>query len=137
MKIGTQLDLTLANKEGLMRDLKAGGRLYCSDHEAVEFRILRGGNKSKSRITTLVFRGADFSMFRNLLGRILCGTALEQIGVQDRGLIFKDNLIYTQELSNPMCSNSSKSGRKPQQMNNVHVTKLKHKKKVCKRWKQK
>jgi len=36
---GALLDLVLTNKEGLVEDVKAGGRLSCSDHEMVEFWI--------------------------------------------------------------------------------------------------
>jgi len=36
---GALLDLVLTNKEGLVEDVKVGGRLGCSDHEMVEFRI--------------------------------------------------------------------------------------------------
>jgi len=35
---GVLLDLVLTNKEGLVEDVKVGGRLGCSDHEMVEFR---------------------------------------------------------------------------------------------------
>lgn len=42
----------------------------CTDHEMVVFRILRGGNKAKSRIMPLDFRGMDFILFRDLLGRM-------------------------------------------------------------------
>jgi len=38
---GALLDLLIKNKEGLVEDVKAAGRLGCSDHEMVEFRILR------------------------------------------------------------------------------------------------
>ena len=37
------LDLTLANKEELIGNVKAGGSLGCSDHEKVAFRILAQG----------------------------------------------------------------------------------------------
>jgi len=47
---GALLDLVLTNKEELVEDVKVGGRLGCSDHEMVEFRILRGGSRAKSRI---------------------------------------------------------------------------------------
>ena len=40
------LDLVLTNKEGLVRDVKTGGSLGCSDHEMVEFGILCGRSKS-------------------------------------------------------------------------------------------
>jgi len=39
---GSLLDLVLTNKEGLVENVKAGGRLGCSDHEMMEFRILHG-----------------------------------------------------------------------------------------------
>ena len=41
---GALLDLVLINKEGLVEDVKVGGRLGCRDHEMVEFRILHGGS---------------------------------------------------------------------------------------------
>jgi len=50
---GALLDLVQMNKEGLVEDVKVGGRLGCSDHEMVEFRILRGGSRVISRIKTL------------------------------------------------------------------------------------
>ncbi|GAB0206941.1 hypothetical protein GRJ2_003159700 [Grus japonensis] len=67
---GVLLDLVLTNKEGLVGDVKAGGSLGCSDHEMVEFRILRGRSRAISRITTLDFRRANFGLFKDLLGRI-------------------------------------------------------------------
>lgn len=36
-------------QEQLIRDIKAGGNLSCSDHEIVEFSIPRGGEKSKNQ----------------------------------------------------------------------------------------
>jgi len=50
---GSLLDLVLTNKEELVEDVKVGGRLSCSDHEMVEFRILLGGSRAISRIKTL------------------------------------------------------------------------------------
>lgn len=38
---GALLDLSLMNKEELIRELKAYGNLSCSDQELVEFEILR------------------------------------------------------------------------------------------------
>jgi len=40
--------------------VKVGGRLGCSDHEMVEFRILYGGSRVISRIKTLDLRRANF-----------------------------------------------------------------------------
>lgn len=41
-----------------------------SNHEMVEYRIMRGGKKAKSRITTHSFRREDLGLFRDLLGKI-------------------------------------------------------------------
>lgn len=46
---GALLDLILANKEGLNGYVKVNGSPGCSDHNMVEFRILRGGRKQKAR----------------------------------------------------------------------------------------
>lgn len=39
---GALLDLSLTNKEELIRELKAAGNLGCSVQELVEFKILAG-----------------------------------------------------------------------------------------------
>ncbi|GAB0176630.1 nucleoside diphosphate kinase 6 [Grus japonensis] len=50
------LDLVLTNKEGLVGDVKLKGSLGCSDHEMVEFKILRAARRVHSKLTTLAFR---------------------------------------------------------------------------------
>jgi len=57
---GILLDLVLTNREGLVEDVRVGGRLGCSDHEMVNFRILHGGSRAIIRIKTLDFRRANF-----------------------------------------------------------------------------
>ncbi|GAB0179340.1 hypothetical protein GRJ2_000399300 [Grus japonensis] len=69
MRRGALRDFILTKKEGLIGDVKAEGNLGCSDHEIVEFRILRGGSQAKSKITSLDFRRDDFGLFRDLLER--------------------------------------------------------------------
>ncbi|GAB0207157.1 hypothetical protein GRJ2_003181300 [Grus japonensis] len=63
---GAMLDLILTNKEGLVGDVKLKGSLGCSDHEMVEFRILRAARRACSKLTTLDFSRADFGLFRDL-----------------------------------------------------------------------
>lgn len=58
-----------------------------------EFRILRGGDKAKRKITSLDFGRADFGHFRDLLGRILWDIVLEIRGVQESSLIFRDHFL--------------------------------------------
>ncbi|GAB0184462.1 hypothetical protein GRJ2_000911500 [Grus japonensis] len=53
MRRGAMLDLVLNNKEGLVGDVKLKGSLGCSDHEMVEFKILRAARRVHSKLTTL------------------------------------------------------------------------------------
>jgi len=91
------LDLVLPNKEGLVGNVKLKGNLGCSDHEMVEFKILRAARRVYSKLTALGFRRADFGIFRNLLGRVQQDKALEERGAQESWLIFKDHLLQAQE----------------------------------------
>ncbi|PKU47795.1 hypothetical protein llap_1904 [Limosa lapponica baueri] len=70
MTRGVLVDLILTNKHGLVWDVKTGGSLGCSDHEIVDFRILRQRSKAISRITTLDFRRTNFGLFEDLLSGI-------------------------------------------------------------------
>jgi len=82
---GALLDLVLTNKEGLVEDVKVGGRLGCSDHEMVEFRIMHGGSRVISRIKTLDFRRANLGLFKELLGGIPWARALKAGGSKSAG----------------------------------------------------
>ncbi|GAB0177853.1 hypothetical protein GRJ2_000250600 [Grus japonensis] len=97
MRKGAMLDLVLTNKKGLVGDVKLKGSLGCSDHEMVEFRILRAAKKVHSKLTTLDFRRAGFGLFRDLLGRKPWDKVLEGRGPQDSWLIFKGHLLQAQE----------------------------------------
>ena len=65
--------------------MQVGGRLGCSDHETVEFRILSGGSRLISRIKTLDLRRANFGLFKELLGGIPWARALEVGGSKRAG----------------------------------------------------
>ena len=80
---GALLDLVLTNKEGLVEDVKVGGRLGCSEHEMVEFRMLRGGSRAINMIKTLDLRRANFGLFKDLQGGIPWARALKGRGVQE------------------------------------------------------
>jgi len=64
---GAMLDLVLTNKEGLVGNVKLKVSLGCSDHEMVEFKILRATRRVHSKVTIVDFRRADFDIFRDLL----------------------------------------------------------------------
>lgn len=44
-----------------------GSSFGCNEYELVEVRILKGGNKAKSRIAMLAFKRTDLGLFRMCL----------------------------------------------------------------------
>ncbi|GAB0182454.1 mitochondrial enolase superfamily member 1 [Grus japonensis] len=136
MRRGAMLDLILTNKEGLVGDVKLEGSLGCSDHEMVEFKILRAARRARSKLTTLDFRRADFGLFRDLLGRIPWDKALEGRGAQDSWLVFKGHLPQAQEQCIPTKRKSSKNTKRPPWMNKELLGKVKQKKEAYRGWKQ-
>jgi len=129
------LDLVFNNKKGLMGNVKLRGSLGCSDHEIVEFKMLRAARRVHSKLTTLDFRRADLSLFRDLLGRVLRAEALEGRGAQESWLIFQDHLLQAQETCIPTKRKSGKNTRRPAWMNEELLDKLKHKKEAYRAWK--
>lgn len=63
----------------------------------MEFKILRCGNRVKSKITILNFKRADFDLFKVLLGRVPWDKALEGTVAQESWLIFKGHHLQTQK----------------------------------------
>ncbi|KAJ7407514.1 hypothetical protein BTVI_63030 [Pitangus sulphuratus] len=109
---GAMLDLVLSNKEGLVGNVKLKGSLGCSDHEMVEFEILRATRRAHSKLTTLDFRTADFDLLRDVLDRVPWDNALEGRGAQEIWLIFKDHLLQAQKPYIPTKRKSGKNTRR-------------------------
>ncbi|GAB0190824.1 ras GTPase-activating protein 1-like [Grus japonensis] len=63
------LDLMVTNASELMKDIKIGGSLGCSDHALVEFTVLREMDQATSKVRTLNFRKANFQLFKELVNR--------------------------------------------------------------------
>lgn len=59
------LDLVLSSVEELIKEVKTGGTLGCSDHALLEFVV--SGNKVlvRSRVGTLNFRKVNVRLFKN------------------------------------------------------------------------
>ncbi|PKU42977.1 hypothetical protein llap_6738 [Limosa lapponica baueri] len=110
---GAMLDLVLTNNKGLVGNVKLKGNLGCSDHEMVEFKILWAGRREHSKLTTLDFRRAHFGLFRDLLGKLPWGKALEGRGAQENSLICKDHLLQIQEQHIPKKRESGKNTKRP------------------------
>lgn len=65
------LNLILTSKEELVRNVKLKGKLICSDHEMMEFYILRAVRMVCRKLSIWEFGKADFGLFRDVLGRVL------------------------------------------------------------------
>ena len=59
-----------SQNEELVRNVTGKGCLGCSDHEMVEFKILRAEKRAYNKPSTLDFRRAGLGLFRNLLARV-------------------------------------------------------------------
>ncbi|PKU41149.1 hypothetical protein llap_8554 [Limosa lapponica baueri] len=89
------LDLVLTNKEGLVGNVKLKGSLGYSDHEMVQFKILRAARRAHSKVATLDFGRADFGLFGDLLSRVPWDKALERRGAHESWLSTSRSIAYT------------------------------------------
>jgi len=119
-----------------VEDVKAGGRLSCSDHEMIEFRILCGGSRAISRIKTLDLRRANFGLFKERLGGIPWARALEGREVQECCSLFKRHFLHAQEWCILLSKKSSKGGRRPARLNKKLLAEIRWKRKVHGMWKE-
>ena len=78
------LDLLFVNREGLVGNVKAGGRLGHSDHKMLDFSILVEPQSGVSRTATLDFWRAQFNLFRTMVERVPWEVVLESVGAQFR-----------------------------------------------------
>ena len=75
---GAMLDLVLTNREGLVGNVTLKDSLGCSNHEMVEFDILRTVRRACSKLTALDFKRADFGLFRYLLNKVSWDSTLSK-----------------------------------------------------------
>ena len=73
-------NLLFVNREGLVGDVKVGGRLGHSDHEMLDFSILVEPQRGVSRTATMDLQKADFNLFRNMVERSSWEVVLESVG---------------------------------------------------------
>ena len=64
------LDVVLTNTEEIIKDIKIGSSLGCSNCAVVQSVISRSAYLAKSGVRTLIFRRADFRLFMELLDKI-------------------------------------------------------------------
>jgi len=113
----------ITDKEGLVGNVRLKGSLGCCDR-AMKFKILRAARRVHSKLNTLAFRGADFGLFSDLLGRVPWDKALEGRGAEESLLIVRGHLLQVQEQYIPTKRKSGKSTRRPAWMNKELLEKL-------------
>ena len=129
------LDLLFVNREGLVGDVKVGGRLGQSDHKMLDFSILVEPRRGVSRTATLDFRRADFNLFRTMVERVPWEVVLESVGAQEGWEYFKETVLKVQDLTIPMSRKMSRRARRPGWLNRDLWLDLKNKRKVYGLWK--
>ena len=92
------LDLLFVNREGLVGDVKAGGRLGQSDREMLDISILAEPRRGVSRTATLDFRRANLNLFRTMVERFPLEVLLEGVGAQEGWQYFPEVILKVQEL---------------------------------------
>ncbi|PKU32580.1 nedd4-binding protein 2-like 2 [Limosa lapponica baueri] len=124
------LDLIVTNASELIRDVKIGGSLGCSDHALVEFTVLRDTCQTRSIVRKLNFRKANFQLFKELVNRTPWETVLrDQGGEAGRSL-------RTLSIEHKSCKKSSKKGKRPAWLSQDLLVKLKGKKELQRQFKQ-
>ena len=93
--------LLFVNREGLVGDVKAGGRLGQSDREMLDISILAEPRRGVSRTATLDFWKADFNLFRTMVERVPWEVDLESVGAQEGWENIKEVILKVQELIIP------------------------------------
>ena len=72
----------ITSAEEIIREVKTGDILGCSDHGLVEFVILRNVGLAKSRVRTPNFREVNLRLLKELLYGISWESALPGIGTE-------------------------------------------------------
>lgn len=74
----------------LIKQVKTGGSLGCSDHALTEFVVLGNMDLAKSKVRTLNFERPNFQLFKDLVDRIPWNTVLGDRRAGQSWRLFKD-----------------------------------------------
>lgn len=102
--------------------------LSFSDHEMLEFWILRTGRRVKSKFIILDFQRPDAGLFKDLLGKVSRDKTPEGRGRRERKLV--NTQMWSSPSSREFHPNKCKVRQKCQWTSKELLTKLKQKKKA-------
>ena len=93
--------LLFVHREGLVGDVKAGGRLGQRDREMLDFSILAEPQRGVSRTATLDFQTANLNLLRTMVERVPGEVILEAEGAMKASQYFQDVILQVQYLPIP------------------------------------
>jgi len=127
---GASLDLLFTNREGLVGNVVVGGCLALSDHEMTEFLVCGEVKSGASKTTMMVFRRADFGLFRTLVERVPWEIVLKGKEVQESWTFFKEEVLKAQEQAVCLCCRMNQQGRRLAWLNRELLLELRRKRRV-------
>ena len=92
---------------------RIGGCLGCSDHVMVEFTLLSNTGWTKSKVSMLNFKKAEFQLFKELANKVPQEAVLRDKDAQQNRQIFKEAFCRAQVLSIPRRRKSGEEGKRP------------------------
>ena len=95
------MDLVPTNAE-IIKGIKTGGSLGCSDHALIECMILMNVGLAEREVRTQNSRRANLKLFNGLLAKIHWDALLKDKNIEESWLLLKDALLKAQEVSIPL-----------------------------------
>ncbi|PKU36877.1 rna-directed dna polymerase from mobile element jockey- hypothetical protein [Limosa lapponica baueri] len=120
----------------LIRDVKTGGSVGCSDHAVVEFTVLKGTRQTRSVVRTLNFMKANLQVFKELVKRTPWEMVLRDKEAEQSWQILRDAFHRVQEVSISRCKKTSKKGKRQAWLSHDLLVKLKAKKELHRQFRQ-
>ncbi|KAJ7410298.1 hypothetical protein BTVI_53881 [Pitangus sulphuratus] len=90
----------LTSVDKLIKGVKIGGSLSCSDHALVEFVTSRRLSLARSQLKTLNFGKAKFQLFKKLVNEIPWVTVLKDKGADQSWQLLRTSFLRVQEQRN-------------------------------------
>lgn len=119
----------------LISVIKTAGSLSCGGRALVEFAVQRTKHEAQTKVRTLDFRKVKLQLFKELVSRTPCETALKDKGEEQNWQIFKDIVRTGEELPILRCMKLWKEGKSLAWVSKELLVKLRRKKEMHRHWK--
>ena len=130
---GNILDLVMCNREGMIKEVQAEGRVGKSDHDLVTFELCVGGKRETSKRRTYNYRKADFAAMRKSMAEVNWSDEWEGRDVNGMWVVLKEKIKDLMSKHIPM--KSKKEAMQPPWMDKEVKKAIEKKREAWKRWK--